>query len=257
MSENPEIAPAPLGIMTYEIGHLAEAIAFWARIFSLTVITGGLAIALLAFLAAGGAAERPEARAAIIGAAGLYLLTAAVTVTIGILLYRYGQRMEVVARGRRVPALIEALQMENVYWRVIAIWMILNIIAAVLNTATPLARIALVKSQGRRTARQIQTIGHALEDYAARHHQYPDVKSFEELVPVLEPKFIDHIPRRDGWEHPFTYTVECKEGLCSEYRLSSTGMDGKLDERFAKVKTDYVFGDGRFVTIPDGEKLPE
>ena len=69
--------------------------------------------------------------------------------------------------------------------------------------------------------RSIQT---AIEAYATDANRYPDVKTLDELVPLVAPKYIYVLPTHDAWGHP--YRIESSE---KTYRIISAGSDGKFD----------------------------
>jgi type II secretory pathway pseudopilin PulG len=70
--------------------------------------------------------------------------------------------------------------------------------------------------------RSIQTV---IEAYATDYQRYPAVKTMDELLPLVAPRYIMALPMHDAWGNP--YRIESTE---KSYRIISAGSDGKFDE---------------------------
>ena len=114
----------------------------------------------------------------------------------------------------------------------------------------------------RRTMADLRTVATATEAYATDANKYPDVKSYDELRPILSPTYIRTLPEKDAWGTPFMYVVSA-DG--QHYRFVSAGADKRFDwnattievlpENFAgkamdSADADIIFQDGQFVQYP-------
>lgn len=115
------------------------------------------------------------------------------------------------------------------------------------------------RSIEKRTMADIRTVGIALETRETDTHDYPTVRSFDELVPLLEPTYLKNVPRVDGWGNAWKYESWKDESGASHYALGSPGRDKKFDHpslrMYSKQKTtdldaDTVFRDGEFIVSP-------
>jgi general secretion pathway protein G len=136
---------------------------------------------------------------------------------------------------------------------------ILGIVAAI---AIPNLVTATERSKQQQTMSEMRAIGVALEAYAGDNKGYPKATNIEELRPLLEPKYIESLPSKDGWRREFRYDL--LPGGISLYALSSAGKDGvfehELGQRYEGGTTtdfdnDIVYSAGAFVTYPEALRL--
>ena len=251
----------PLGTLTPQMAGYARATAEWSRRVAICALVVGSIIVIVALIV-GGLAGRGKgaARPLLFSAAVLYLGLGALTLFIGYLLRRFSTSLRIAGTQNRVAALAEGFAYESAYWRIVGVITALSLAATIISAAVPTFRAAMAKSQDRRTVEGIDAIGAALEKYALANSRYPQAGSIDQLAGILEPRFIAHIPRRDGFDRPFDYAAICDKGFCPEYRLSSSGQDAKysvdpksIDASKAPEATatdDYVFANGRFLLKP-------
>ena len=92
------------------------------------------------------------------------------------------------------------------------------------------------------------------------------VISREELAKVLVPKYIEAIPEKDGWGHPYEYRLETQD--LSKHRIMavrSGGSDGSFSGDSYSVGAfsmkdegeDLVWMDGYFVRWPQAGATPK
>jgi type II secretory pathway pseudopilin PulG len=73
-----------------------------------------------------------------------------------------------------------------------------------------------------RTEMDIRVIATCVEAWSSDHKgEYPNVRSFAELKPLLEPKYIAMLPLNDAWGHPYRY-----ERAGRSFFIGSAGRDG-------------------------------
>jgi len=251
---------APFGTLTPAMTEHARKTAEWSRRVAVCAVAAGVVI-VIAALAIGfsvSSGKGPE-RGLLFGGAVLYLGFGVLTCFIAYLLRRFSTSLEIASSQKSVSALADAFAYESNYWRIVAVITVLSLASTIIGAAVPAFRKATYRSQHRRTVEGIDQIGRALEAYALANSQYPDAGSIDQLAKILEPKFIAHMPRRDGFDRPFDYSAICDQGRCPEYRLSSAGPDGRyeteprsIDQFKAPVNTgnDYVFANGRYIGKP-------
>lgn len=111
------------------------------------------------------------------------------------------------------------------------------------------------------TMADLRTIATATEARATDTNDYPQVTSLDELQKLLEPTYIRHMPKADGWGTPFAYVSDGKS-----YRFASAGSDRRFDwnakqieplpeanvepRYMEKDEADIIFQDGVFVQAP-------
>ncbi len=104
------------------------------------------------------------------------------------------------------------------------------------------------------TMANIHTLAVALEARATDTNEYPRVRTIDQLVPLLEPTYLKHVPRSDAWGHPWRY-----EGSKDHYAIGSAGRDGKFEKaslrQYPKTATsnfddDLVYRDGEWISYP-------
>lgn len=76
-----------------------------------------------------------------------------------------------------------------------------------------------------RTQTDMRSIATALESYSVDDQagEYPTVSGIEKLAEVLEPTYLDEVPRTDGWGRPYDYSSQG-----STYMVFSAGPDGEV-----------------------------
>lgn len=136
-----------------------------------------------------------------------------------------------------------------------------GILAAI---AIPNLLTAMNRAKQKRTIADLRTVATALESYATDNNRYPTVQSYDELAPLLTPKYIAALPRQDGWGHPFQYGCgDAHESVCTQYIVASTGKDGVLERELpaavasprgptTNYDCDIIYASGRFVEYPEG-----
>ena len=77
------------------------------------------------------------------------------------------------------------------------------------------------------TMAAIRSVATAIDAYAIDHGRYPDVKTVDDLTPLVVPMYIVTLPTKDAWGTPFAYRVAA-DG--KSYVLASAGRDKKFDE---------------------------
>jgi type II secretory pathway pseudopilin PulG len=138
---------------------------------------------------------------------------------------------------------------------------IVGILAAI---AIPNLLTAMQRSKQKRTITDMQSIAMALEAYGQDNHRYPDAVSIDQLSQALSPKYINHVPTKDGWGNPMRYDCwnQSGSGACDTYVIVSAGKDDKfeLDDptkyqgrgATTNFDDDIVFKNGKFIQFPEG-----
>jgi len=114
------------------------------------------------------------------------------------------------------------------------------------------------RGRSRQTAQDIRAIADACEGFSTDSSSYPGPTAgwvpVEEIARYLEPVYIGHLPRTDGWQNPILYWSNG-----GSYRVMSTGGDGHMDRDWTSARepsapttigSDIVFGDGRMLSEP-------
>jgi type II secretory pathway pseudopilin PulG len=115
-----------------------------------------------------------------------------------------------------------------------------------------------------RTIADMRRIAAAVEAYATDAQAYPDAGTIEELAALLEPAYIQAMPRTDGWGRALKYESWLQDEADEAptlYALGSAGKDGAW-ERWDLVDTpegttrgfdaDIVLINGAFIQFPEG-----
>ncbi len=129
---------------------------------------------------------------------------------------------------------------------------IIGIIAAI---AIPNLLNAINRGRQKRTMADMRTIGTAIEEYAVDYSFYPRVgTSFTNLASYLEPTYIKHVPRNDGWNNNFLIDVATGGG---DYTIRSYGRNRVADtitygRRTTDFDDDITFSSGSFTQWPEG-----
>jgi type II secretory pathway pseudopilin PulG len=148
---------------------------------------------------------------------------------------------------------------------IIGVFVVIGVIGILAAIAIPNLLTAMQRSKQKRTMADMRSLATAVEAYGADNNGYPNVTSYDELRPLLTPKFIKVLPSMDGWGHPFRYScVEEQEGRCSKYVVGSGGKDGNFAHDSAKeyvdapiggtssFDCDLIFSNGQFTDYPEG-----
>lgn len=97
---------------------------------------------------------------------------------------------------------------------------------------------AVAADEAHRRARvslsELNALGTVIRAYMLDSNKAPDTASVASLIPLLTPKYIIHLPLRDGWDTPIRYV---RTGEQSFYVISA-GADRTFDEKSWAVKTD-------------------
>jgi general secretion pathway protein G len=109
------------------------------------------------------------------------------------------------------------------------------------------------RSAQKRTMADMRTLATALEARATDINNYrigrPGHISYDDLRRVLEPKYVKHLPREDGWGRPLIVITTDQE-----YWVRSNGADGRMD-RFRGATTDFdcdiLYSNGTFIEYPE------
>ena len=119
------------------------------------------------------------------------------------------------------------------------------------------------KKPWRKTMSDLRTVATALEARATDENEYPDVKTYEELEPILSPTYIRTLPKTDSWGNPYIYAGSADK---QHYRLVSGGADKKADwdsrsyhavpentpmRKMPSLDADIIFQDGTFLQAPE------
>lgn len=136
-----------------------------------------------------------------------------------------------------------------------------GIVAAI---AIPNLIAAKERANQKRTMADIRMIGTALDAFDAETNSYPQVQSYDQLTPLLVPKYIRTMPQRDAWGHPFRYAcTKTENGNCTGYAIGSAGKDGVFAQDLpayvaaspgatTNFDCDLIFSDGSFIQYPEG-----
>lgn len=117
-----------------------------------------------------------------------------------------------------------------------------------------------VRNREKTTMADLRAIGTAAEAYAADHRVYPAARSIEDLARVLEPVYMQRVPRVDPWNEPFRYAVRTRADGRQMYRIASAATDrvweqtelwSYASETTTSLESDIVFGDGVFIRAPE------
>lgn len=117
----------------------------------------------------------------------------------------------------------------------------------------------------KRTMADMRSLATAVEAYATDANRYPDVRSVDDLKPIITPTYIKILPVRDGWGNEFRYEawrLETDQGAgLQHFAVGSPGRDRKFElpslRRYTRREThnfdcDIVYTDGEFISHPQG-----
>ena len=130
----------------------------------------------------------------------------------------------------------------------------------VAGVAIPNLLSAIERGKQKRSLADVRTISAVCEQYFIDNGNYPGPTEgwvpVETIAEQLEPVYIRVLPREDGWASPILFWSDG-----SSYRIVSNGKDGEMDrdwsqpfetQETADPGQDIVFGDGQFLTRPEG-----
>lgn len=264
-------AGPPHDLLTVTMLDALRATKPWVRFLS---IVGFVMVGLITVIALGTGAfgiyqmTQGNNEGAVLAAMSLfYLLLAILYIFPSRFLFRYASAIGEALDARSKSAAVErALRHQKSFWKFAGIMTLVSLLlyipAVVAAIAIPNLLTATQRSKQKRSMADIRAIATAIETYGVEHNRYPEVANIDELAPLLEPKYIQRLPRVDGWGHAFVYRARCDNGSCSSYTVASPGKDGTLeqplsdyDDQFTATTTfddDIVFRDGSFVRAPEG-----
>jgi len=144
-------------------------------------------------------------------------------------------------------------------------FVVIGVIGILAAIAIPNLLTAMQRSKQKRTMADIRSIATAVDAYGTENNGYPNVASYDELRPLLTPKFINSLPAVDGWGNRFRYAcVAEEEGRCTTYVFGSSGKDGHFAHDTAKeyvdapigattsFDCDVIYSNGQFIDYPEG-----
>ena len=121
------------------------------------------------------------------------------------------------------------------------------------------------RGKQKRTASDLQAIGGALASRAEDAKSYPAASSIDELAGLLEPTYVQQLPRLDPWQGPYRYwswrSSDEPDAPLDRYCIGSAGRDGKweheaVDEYKAGATTDpgadILLANGELARYPEG-----
>ncbi len=129
---------------------------------------------------------------------------------------------------------------------------IIGIIAAI---AIPNLLNAINRGRQKRSMADMRTIGTAIEEYAVDYSFYPKNATEGDLATYIEPTYLKHMPRNDGWNNAFDISID---STGSSYTITSYGRNGGSDTVYSagtqtrSFDDDIVFSNGSFHQWPEG-----
>lgn len=128
-------------------------------------------------------------------------------------------------------------------------------VLALAALAVPGVLDAHKRSAQKRTTADMRSIATAWEARATDRNSYVVVRpgrvSYDEMRRALEPTYIKHLPRTDGWGNPFQFTSSEQD-----YTIRALGSDHRVDATFIPGPTtdfarDLVYANGSFLAYPE------
>jgi type II secretory pathway pseudopilin PulG len=137
-----------------------------------------------------------------------------------------------------------------------------GILAAI---AVPNLLTANERARQHRTMDDMRAINAALDKYYDDKRGYPMVSNIDALAGQLEPKYMEKVPRLDGWSHDFRYAGStCGGNTCGNFALASAGKDGvfelespleyRKEPPSTKFDADIVLANGEWLRAPELSK---
>jgi competence protein ComGC len=205
----------------------------------------------------------------LVGLAFFYLLMGILYIFPSRFLFRYASAIDEALHVKAKSGAVErALRHQRSFWKFAGIMALVTLLlyvpGVIAAIAVPNLLTAMQRAKQKRTVADLRSIASSLEAFAVDKNYYPNVTSIDELVPLLEPTYINPLPRLDGWGTPFVYMGDgCYGTRCNAYYLASGGRNGSLENdslkelghRLVTTKTfddDIVFGNGSFLRAPEG-----
>lgn len=243
----------------------------WVRFLSiLGFIASALMVLIAIVIVIVGVVASQQAKAGegalLIGMGLLYLVLAVLYIFPSRFLFRYaGAIDEALASRYKSGAVERALQHQKSFWKFVGIMtlvmMVVYVPGVLAAIAIPNLLTAMQRSKQKRSMADMRTIATAVELYATDHDAYPRADNIIRLAPLLEPKYVERMPRVDGWGNPFLYEpARCDAGTCTGFYLASGGKNGALEQPLAQygekiegtttAGDDIVFANGEFVRAP-------
>ena len=133
---------------------------------------------------------------------------------------------------------------------------VLIFVGGVAAIAVPNLTRAMQRSRQKRTMADMRTIATAWEGRATDINSYslgPRPVTIAELARVLEPKYVRHLPRVDGWGSEFQVSLANDQ----TYAIRSLGSDHQRDANpnlsgpMNDFAADIVFSNGVFTRYPE------
>lgn len=121
---------------------------------------------------------------------------------------------------------------------------------------------AIQRGRSQQAMADLRSVATACEAYFVDRNAYPAARSMDELARILEPKYLQTCPRRDGWGIPYSYFTRKVEGAGPQsYRIVCSGSDRVVETKdpwsypegaTTNYADDIVYSDGIFVRYPEG-----
>ena len=86
----------------------------------------------------------------------------------------------------------------------------------------------------------LQAMGIAITNYASTESGIPDAAGMDALIPLLEPKYLRHVPRADPWGTPYAFS---QDG--NSWKLVCAGVDKAFG-----TADDMEMVDGQVTKMP-------
>jgi hypothetical protein len=139
----------------------------------------------------------------------------------------------------------------------IAVLAVLLVSPAIAQTVRRVVANATVYGPDWRTTSELRNLGVALEARLLDEGGYPAVTTLDALAPLLEGRYLQQVPRVDGWNRPLRYEAD-GSGTAGRYFIGSAGADGRWHRpRLADYRDlpaphgdDLVYSEGGFVALP-------
>lgn len=206
----------------------------WARGAGIAMIILGIFLAVVSAIALIAPNVAPDQTFITFGLAVIYLIP-------GSLMLVYGRRVDRALDEEASINIEMAMTDARRFW--IALTLCLGVLTAIQVPLVlwPALKTALQESRMKKTAREMEPVRDALERYAGQYHSYPNVKSYSDLLHVLQPAYGHDLAQRAASGNALVYRVECADGYCPSYTLSA-------DESVANRAV--VVSNGRFIHGP-------
>jgi type II secretion system protein G len=156
----------------------------------------------------------------------------------------------------------------------IELLVVLAIMALLAAIAIPMTINALNRSKQAKTMATIRAIAQAWEQRAADKRSYNaagatfnipgTAVTFTQLQAVLQPTYIQMLPRTDSWGNPLDFALDRRIGnarVAETYSIRCKGRDGIADNARRYTigpidcfNCDIVFSNGVFMTWPEGQQ---